>query len=132
MDEGGITNAQILDYDSCLPQGLKDIIPIVPWSNRSREEVAFEKVEVVGCWALTEKSIQLRERESRVATQRYHQWDLAWLVCAGERNCGWCVAGQCSHQCLKSIADQDKLSHSNKLHIPALIWPKYILHNINI
>lgn len=53
-------------------------------------------------------------------------------VCAGERNRGWCVAGQCSLRCLKSIADQDKLSHSNKLHIPALIWPKYLLDNINI
>lgn len=35
-----------------------------------------------------------------------------------------CVAGQCSHQCLKSTTDQDKLSHSNKLHIPAIIWPQ--------
>lgn len=44
---------------------------------------------------------------------------------AGERNCET-VAGQCSHQWLKSLADQDKLSHSNKLCIPALIWPKYL------
>ncbi len=51
MDEGGITLLYwiILDYDSCLPQDLKDIIPIVPRSNRNREEAAFEKVEVVGC-----------------------------------------------------------------------------------
>lgn len=42
-----------------------------------------------------------------------------------------CVAGQCSRRCVKSQTDQDKLSHSNKLHIPALIWPK-LLDNIKI
>lgn len=49
--------SQTLDYDSSLPQGLKDIIPIVPDQTETGEEAVFEKVEVAGCHALTEQSI---------------------------------------------------------------------------
>lgn len=36
------------------------------------------------------------------------------------------VAGQCSDQCWKCLGNQDKLSHSNRIRISALIWFKYL------
>lgn len=88
MDEGG------LDYDSCLPQDLKDIIPIVPLIKQKQRGSCFWKGgsgRVLR--ALTEKSIQLRERESRVATQCYHQWDSACLCVQGKETVAGVLLG---------------------------------------
>lgn len=91
-----------------------------PGSNRNREEAVFEKVEVAGCRAPTAKH-WLAGRGKPCCHPALSPLRSSMPVCAA--HC-CCVAGQCSHQCLKSTTDQDKLSHSNKLHIPAIIWPQ--------
>lgn len=102
----------MLDYDSSLPQDVQGIVPIVPDQTENGEEAVFEKVEVVGHRALTEQSGKGKAMlPCGIITDRI------------QRDMWPRVAGQCSHRCLKSTADQEKLSHSNKLCIPALTRP---------
>lgn len=111
------TECTTLNYDSSFPQDLKDITPIVHDQTETERKLCLKRWKWPGVEHWQRKASSSGKRKGCVALQCYLRWD---SVCAGDK---LRVAGQCSHQCLKSTADQDKLSHSNKLHIPALIWP---------
>lgn len=112
-----------------LPQDLDHISPIVSDQTQNREEALFEKVEV-GNWQRKAASsgkgnallllllLQCYQRRLQSLNPQTHRFNMC--------SCVLCVAGQCSHHGLKSVAVT-----YNKLSIPALICPTYFTLTFN-